>query len=285
MGVKGEFQNRDRDEGSDLSGIPLAGGLGELPEDLANERGDLDSYALKAAKQMSPDMASAARSRVDAAGTGLGSPKIDYSVRSVYDSRPINHREFNLWFQAVILDEPPATASLAIFRSSFFVPPGYVMVLRDVTILLQAFSTLLNYDGTLSIIVNGGIVDPINVEVGPRIVDAAPVQMDIPFRDGEKIDTFVYGDEGDSVGVNIQISGVGDFDFSVVDFIQVGFHGQFLLKTGVPAQFQAANEAGRARSAVTSSAADLSNIHSSDGVMATRRKKLPFPNVPLLRGK
>ncbi len=280
---KGEIQNRDRDEGSDLSGIPLAGGLGELPEDLSNERGDLDNYALRAAQQMSPDMASAERSRVDASGTGLGSPKIDYSVRSVYDSRPINHREFNLWFQAQINDEPPAVADLTIFRSTFFVPDGYVMVLRDVTILLQAFVNLLNYDGTLSIIVNGGIVDPINVIAGPVIADAQPVQTAIPFRDGEKVDTFVFGDEGDSVGLDIAISGAPGFTFETVDFIQVGFHGQFLLKTGVPAQFQAANEAGRARSAVTSNAGDLSNITSSDGVIARRRKKVPFPNVPILR--
>lgn len=97
---KGEFENRDRDEGPDLSGIPLAGGLGELPEDLANERGDLDTYATRAAGNMSPDMVSASRGKMDAGETGLGSPKIDYGVRSVYDSRPVNTREFNLWFAA-----------------------------------------------------------------------------------------------------------------------------------------------------------------------------------------
>lgn len=103
---KGEFENRDRDEAADLGAIPLAGGgLGELPETLSRERGDLDTYATRAAGNMSPDMVSANRGRMDAGVTGLGSPKIDYGVRSVYDSRPINTREFNLWFTVASL--PP----------------------------------------------------------------------------------------------------------------------------------------------------------------------------------
>lgn len=281
---KGEFQNRDRDESSDLAGIPLVGGLGELPEDLSNERGDLATYALKAAENMSPDMASAQRGRMDARDTGVGSPKIDYNVRSVYDSRPINHREFNLWFQGEITSEPPAVMTMPIFRSCFFVPSGYVMVLREVTFLVQPFSSLLNYDLSFSIIVNGGIVDPMQVETGPEIGDALPVQLAILARDGEATKTFVFGDEGDSVGVDVQIAGLPDFETTDATFIQVGYYGQFLLKTGVPAQFQAANEAGRARSAVTSSAADFRNIGSSEGVTAKRTRKVPFPNVPILRG-
>ena len=168
MGVKGEFQNRDRDEASDLSGIPLAGGLGELPEDLSDERGDLNTFALKAAENMSPDMASAQTSRVDAALTGVGSPKIDYSVRSIFDSRPINAREFNLWFSAEGDDAAPV--EIEVFRKCFFVPEGYVAVLRGVTILLGPAITppFANYDGLLRIATDGSVTDPPDVTSADR---------------------------------------------------------------------------------------------------------------------
>lgn len=280
-GTKGEFENRDRDEGSDLSGIPLAGSLGELPEDLSNERGDLNTYALRAAENMSPDMASAQRGRVDAAETGVGSPKIDYSVRSIYDSRPINSREFNLWFTAV--GDDASAVQIEVFRNCFIVPAGYVAVLRGVTILVgpPLIPDFTNYDGVLRIAVNGAIVDPPDVTVGPEFGAPASVlsQLEIPFQTNQEVETFVLADEAQTVGVFLDIGTASP----EADNLQVGFRGAFLLKTGVPAQFQAANEAGRARVAVTSSNADFRNIASAEGVTITKRKRVPFPNVPILR--
>jgi len=278
-GTKGEFENRDRDEGSDLSGIPLAGTLGELPEELANERGDLDSYALRAAENMAPDMASAQRGRVDARETGVGSPKIDYSVRSVYDSRPINSREFNLWFTAAADAGDP---EIGVFRKCFFVPAGYVAVLRGVTILVgpPLIPDFTNYDGTLRIAVNGAIEDPPDVIVGPEFgVSTNLTQLEIPFQSNQEIETFVLADEAQTVGVFLDIGTAS----TRADNLQVGFRGAFLLKTGVPAQFQAANEAGRARVAVTASQSDFRNIASSEGLTVTKRKRVPFAHVPILR--
>lgn len=279
-GTKGEFENRDRDEGSDLSGIPLAGSLGELPEDLSSERGDLDTYALRAAEQMAPDMASAQRGRVDAALTGVGSPRIDYSVRSIYDSRPINHKEFNLWFARVI-QEGGSEADFSWARRCFYVPAGYVCVLREFKAIIPPNATPVSYDGTVQFLVNGSVVDPTDVEEGPEVDGVSPSQVAIPIRDDEPVTTFIIADEGASVGVELTI--VNAIPSADTDFFRIGFYGQFLLKTGVPAQFQPANEAGRARTAVTSSAADFRNIASSEGVTVTKRKRVPFPNVPILR--
>lgn len=280
---KGEIQNRDRDETSDLSGIPLAGGgLGELPEDLSRERGDLDTYALRAAENMAPDMASAQRGRVDAGETGVGSPKIDYSVRSIFDSRPINAREFNLWFVTDLESEPPPDLDIGVFAKSFFVPAGYVACLRGVTILLTPalVPEFNNYDGLLAISVNGAIVDPPQVIVGPTVGNSVLTQINIPFQSNQEVETFVLADENSSVGVFLDIGTQGQaFDSANM---QVGFRGAFLLKTGVPGQFQAANEAGRARSAVVSTKNDLA-LTTGEGVTVRRRPRVPFPNVPILR--
>lgn len=277
---KGEIQNRDRDESQDLSGVPLAGGsrLGELPEDLANERGDMDTYALKAAEQMAPDMASAQRGRVDAALTGVGSPKIDYSVRSVFDSRPVNAIEFNLWF-GVEWPSAPDFADFSALVQSFYVPAGYVACLRRVDIVAEVDgNSMTPYDGTCEIMVNNAVMDPLQVPPGPVASNGSSASQEpgIVFLLPGSIDTFILADENLSVGVRLTFVDSGLLRPS----LRVGFHGSFLLKTGVPAQFQAANEAGRARSAVTASRADLS----SEGLMAKRRRKVPFPSVPLIHG-
>lgn len=282
MPKNGEFENRDRDEATDLSGVPLAG-MGELPEDLSDERGDLNTYQLRAAEQMAPDMASAQRGRVDAAETGVGSPRIDYSVRSIFDSRPINSREFNLWFVTDLESEPPPDLDITVFRKCFFVPAGYVACLRGVTILLtpDPVPEFNNYDGLLAVAVNGSKIDPPDVPLGPTIGNSVLTQIDIPFQSNQEVETFVLADENSTVGVFLNIGSQGQaFDSANM---QVGFRGAFLLKTGVPGQFQAANEAGRARSAITSSAADLTNIASGEGVVAKRRRRVPFANVPILR--
>lgn len=282
---KGEFENRDRDESSDFDGIPLAGGgLGELSEDLANERGDLATYSLRAAENMAPDMARAAAARIDAAETGLGSPSIDYTVRSIYDSRPSNHREFNLWFERIIGAHADPDSMLWA-RKCFFVPAGYVAVLRSATVIVKAAASLSNYDGLLEFLVNGATYDPMQVTVGPGVGPGAgvstPDQIMIPWRSNAPVSTFIIADENDSIGLNLSFA-PGITSPITQSELQIGFYGQFLLKTGVPAQFQPANEAGRAKTAVTSSRNDLA-IQSSDGIMAKSRRRIPFANVPILR--
>lgn len=279
MGAKGELQNRDRDEGSDLANVPLAG-MGELPEDLANERGDLNTYALKALSDVSPDMVSAAQGRADEKMTGLGSPTMDYTVRSVYDSRPPSGKDFNLWFRA---DQPVCgSQDFTGFARAWQVPAGYMAVVRGVRILMDPTSDPgIPYHGLFRLLVNGASLEPEQMIVGQGNANSVPVQLQgIPFRDGDDgISTFVIADEYQFVGVEFPFISTG---FNVNPY--VGFYGNFLLKTGRPAMFEPSNLAGVSRSANTVTKADLGDIATGDAVVSRRRKKVAFPNVPILRG-
>lgn len=277
---KGDFENRDRDEiGGSLGNIPLAGFLGELPEDLSNERGDLAGYALKASGNQSPDMQRAAIGRAAERLTGLGSPTMDYTVRSVYDSRPPSGKDFNLWFTTTT----PACGveDFSGFAQAWQVPNGYVAVIRRVKILLDPTASVgLPFHGTLRILINGASNDPDIMVVGSGNANSVPSQLTgIPFRDGDDgVETFVIADQNQMVGVDFPIYSPGT---GVQPF--VGFYGNFLLKTGRPAMFEPSNLAGVTRGAVTASPGDLGTIQSGEDVIARTRKRIPFPHVPLLR--
>jgi hypothetical protein len=289
---KGEFENRDRDESSDLRGIPLAG-LGELPEDISRERGDLRSYSLDTSKAQNPDMARASESRADARTTGLGSPAMDYTVRSVYDSRPTSGRDFNLWFQ-----NTPKTAEhgaefpgFSALRKCFSVPDGWVAVVRKVffrcTPTNVTPTNLFNYDARIALCINGAIVDPERVPIGPGSSTGDPVQIvGIPVNDQDVFETFQIADQNQFVGVDLT-GFPEEGSFTAFDVL-IGFYGQFLLKTGRPAMFEPANLAGRALTANTSSARDLAGIPSNPGpsgadLVRKTRRNVPFANVPILR--
>lgn len=171
---------------------------------------------------------------------------------------------------------------LTEFQRCFYVPQGYVAIVRSVTVLIMPPADMALNDGWLEILVNGAAVDPPDVEIagGGGLVDF--FQDTIPFRDGEPVETFVLADQGATIGVQLEVP--DDFPGVQASTIKVGFRGQFLLKTGVPAQFQAANEAGRARHAVTSGKNDLA-LSSGEGLTVRRRQKVAFPGVPILRGK
>lgn len=281
MARKGEFESRDRDESTDLSGIPLAG-LGELPEELSDERGDLRTYQTGYGGAGAADMVGAEVSRVDASGTGLGTPKIDFDVRSIYDSRPINSQEFNLWFTLDVTAEPPATISPVVLKRTFQVPQGRVCVLQEVTIYCPNMTPInAVFDGAVGITVDDAIVDPPDIETGPDTLDTTIVQENIIFRDGTPIRTFVIADQGQFVGLILELLAEGVVELTTFN-VAVGFRGQFLQKTGCTSNFQIANPAGRAQSAVTSSAADLRGPPDSSGMVVKRRRKVPFGNVPIV---
>lgn len=292
---KGEFENRDRDEATGLSGIPLAG-IGELPEDLADERGDRRTYNLDTSAADQPDLARAADARESAGRTGLGSPVLDYTVRSVYDSRPNSSRDFNQWYTSASSNPNHLENNFAGLRQCFFVPQGYVAVVRKLSFRMDPTTDMGSpngdnargawYDALVRLLVNGATVDPEVFESGPQGGASVPVRFaGIPMRDGDDVETWAIADEGFSIGV--QISGFQTGTGQTVanqPHINVGFYGNLLLKTGRPAMFEPANLAGRVPSAVTASARDLSGIPSGDNLVARqRRKNIPFANVPLLR--
>jgi hypothetical protein len=278
---KGEFQNRDRDESND-TGIPLLGDeLGELSEELADERGDLDTYSTHLGPPSHPDMQISAQDRSDAARTGLGSPTLDFTVRSIFDSRPTQAKEFNLWFGV----SWPCSSDFAdntALNQCFFVPAGYVACLRRVELVAEADPlSMLPYEGYLEVMADNAVRDPIDVPPGPVASNGSSADQvpGIMFTLPARVDTFVLIDEKLSVGARLTFAAAS----LQRPNLRVGFHGTFLLKTGVPAMFQAANEAGRARTAVTSSAADIGNIASGSDLVVRKRRRIPFAHVPLLR--
>ena len=269
---KGEFQNRDRDEVPGLGNIPLAGSLGELPTDLAEERGDLAAYSISGQGSQHPDMQRAGNNMRAERITGLGSPALDYTVRSIYDSRPTSANDFNLWFEGEDTETP---YDISIFERCFKVPLGYVAVLREVKFLVAPVLSITgNFDGTARILIDGTVRDPIDVVEATFVSPIA-----IPWRDGGTIETFLIADEGQFIGATVAlVDQTFDQDNRI---LQVGFYGNFLLKTGRPAMFEPANLAGRAKSAITSSVKDIGP--SGADLMVKRRRRKPFANVPILR--
>lgn len=294
---KGEFENRDRDEASDLGGIPLAGvKLGELPDDLARERGDLRTFSIDTGASQNPDLYKAREARDAARDTGLGSPVMDYTVRSVYDSRPNSARDFNQWYTSRSDNPNHNPNDFTGMRRCFTVPQGWVAVIRKVSFRMDPSTVMAGtpgdssrgawYDALIKLLVNGACVDPEVFTTDVGTATSLPTRLDgIPVRDGDDVETWAIADEGFSIGVDIdgyQISS-GGYTVSTQPRINIGFYGNLLLKTGRPAMFEPSNLAGRALSAITSTPRDLGGIPSGENLVARQRRRLPFANVPILR--
>jgi hypothetical protein len=217
MTGKGELENRDAEE------------LGDLSEDHGLERGDYKRYS-QVGSGLPADMQRNAVRRGAAAAANIGSPQFDFDVRSTYDSRPVWGRDFNEWFAFGEGPHDPAGAA-----KCFVVPTGFVCVLRRVAIRYSVFEYNELTPYSVGIARNGVIVSPEIVDSPSGLVGPSG---GIPLEANKPIDTFLIFDEGMTVGVI--------FTSMVNDEVQlaVGFYGNFLLKTNVPANFQIANPAG-----------------------------------------
>lgn len=287
---KGEFENRDRDESQDLSGVPLAGArnLGELPDDLARERGDLRTYSIDTSRAQNPDMSRAAVGRADARDTGLGSPVLDYTVRSVYDSRPNSGVDFNLWFN---LQSGEGIENYNQLMRAWLVPDGWVAVIRKVSFKSRVQSLIvdaLDAEAYVALIINGARVDPITVRIATQGSIRARQLPGIPMNNGDSFDTFQVADERSSIGAQLLDSGGSPINPPVDpdpdNYYAVGFYGNFLLKTGRPAMFEPSNLAsGNPRAASTTTPRDMGAIPSGENLVRSSRRKVPFANVPMIR--
>lgn len=253
--MKGEFENRDREE------------LGDLPETLGLERGELMRYG-GAPGRVPADMRNNAASRQGADAAPIGTPQLDFDVRSVYDSRPVQGRDFNQWYAFVGegVDEPGT-----FFAQAMRIPAGFVAVVRR--IMYQ--TTPVIYTGisqnVMVVTKNGAVIMP---EAWPVGVPAAGMTAtnSIPISNGESVDTFIIADENETVGIilNPGLNINGNLSYAV------GFYGNLLLKTGVPASMQVANYAGTKAPPRT-----VPNFHPSPEAR-TLRNKDPYKNVPLV---
>lgn len=284
--AKGELENRDDDE-LGLSSLP---GIGELSEELADERGELDSYSTRQlAGDVPADVQVGSAAVQQVARTGIGSPAIDFQVRSTFDSRPVNGRDFNIWVAAEKNSEiGHQDFDLTVFNRAWQVPRGLVAVLRAVTILQVPGNDLgTMFDGTVQILIDNVVKEPPTVRLGPSLGipggDTVLSQEPIPYHSGIPVETFLIADENLFVGVDINPTLLG-FQPDYNALLRIGFHGTFLQKTGVPAQFQIANKAGQAYAADTVAPSSLSAGGASGADFLVRRRKRvsPYQQIPLV---
>lgn len=266
--ANGEIENREAEE------------LGDLPEELGIERGELDSISARTVTgPQFPEMEAAQSARADLQRTGLGSPQLDFTVRSVFDSRPVNARDFNAWFHPNVGGEG-IPQGYNCLRQCFLTPPGYVTVVRKVTVMAPTQAENPQVAAFVKLLVDGAAVDPPEVVTGPVDVNFAE-RTGIPVNACDSFDTFTLVDEGHWIGLEISTENVPD-DGNVWSTMRVGFYGQFLLKTGVPPLFQAANPGGRAVSArtVPAGAAVGRQGLTPQVTLKRRRSSDPFHGVP-----
>lgn len=277
--AKGELQNRDAEE----LGVATLPGLGELSEGIAEERGDLDGYhTLRADSDgVPPDMQIQAADREQIAQTGIGSPNVDYGVRSTYDSRPLNGRDFNLWFTWDLLDEL-AENEPRVLQQIWQVPKGLVAVIRSFTILQLPGTSMGDlFDGTVGLLIDKAQVDPPSVRLGPVFLENALSAEMIPYYSGQPIQTFHVADENKFVGLRWSPQNLPEpVGVAQGAYTRFGFYGQFLPKTGVPAAMQVCNKTGAAFTADT--VMPPAGPSGADMVLKRRRKYDPYSCIPLV---
>lgn len=273
---RGELENRDAEE-TGAAGLPS---LGELDEEHAEERGELDSYSTRQLTSDVPaDMVVQATDAAQAKRTGIGSPKVDYDVRSIYDSRPLNGRDFNLWFTSVLTDEI-ATFNPLVLLNMWMVPQGLVAVIRGFTIIQDPGEDLGIFDGEVALLVDQAVKEPPTVLLGPLITNNLVEQTFLPYRSGEEIETFIVVDALQSVGLDWRPTDPAVVPGAEGQFVRFGFRGNFLQKTGVPANMQVCNKAGQAYTADTL-APDFGP--SGADFLKRRRKGVdPYSTIPLV---
>lgn len=178
-------------------------------------------------RQIAPDVGSQA-DRDAMARAPAGEPLADYTVRSVYDSRPINGYDFN-----IVASDAAAAAEVVLAHDLFFaVPDGYVAVLREISIWMETdadHKNTVNYarsDVQVEAFLNGATVNYVKTFTGEA--------TDLPIK------VFVIADENQLLGARVTLLANPSVDIHVY----ANLYGNFLLKTGRTAQFEVGNFAG-----------------------------------------
>jgi hypothetical protein len=162
-----------------------------------------------------------ATARADLARTPLGSPPVDYDVRSVYDVRPVAAFDFN-----VISSQSSSGPGSQLFVE-MIVPDGLVAVFRAADMWFEPIPPSIgalrsNYVYSLAL----------NRSDYPNNFGFMGIAID-----DEKF--FMLADEGNSIGFNFY----GLFNSTTA---YVRFRGTFQLKSEVPLPFEIANPTHRA---------------------------------------
>lgn len=195
--------------------------LSELTDDLAEERGELEAFSQEPIGDGRGEQTFLREADHAAALTPRGSPDADSMVRSVYDTRPINTRDFLI----PVLTVEPAAPGTTTF--DFTVPDGLVAFLRSFRYQLAPVPVL------------GGLG-------GFRVtltVDDAPVldYFDLPLGPVHDfyVPTFVIANSLQRIGARFQITGA--FTVAGTELL-FEFYGQFKQSDGRSATLQVGNQ-------------------------------------------
>jgi hypothetical protein len=149
--------------------------------------------------------------------TPLGEPRVEFDVRCVYDSRPLNGGDFNLSITAV-------DTSTTNWQATFVVPNGYRMVPRKWEVTFDNPPSGPNANSTATIQQNGANL-PYN---GPIIIGMGT---------SEPIETFFICEENTTFGImgnNANFTGGSNV-------VNVNVYGNLLAATDVALPFEVTN--------------------------------------------
>lgn len=195
-------------------------GLGELADDIAEERGDLEAFG-RDPVYGGGEQSYLRSSEIAARRAPSGDPDSDSTVRSVWDSRPPDTRDF-LVVSTVAEPAAPGTTVL-----DFEVPQGLIGFLRGFRFQLFAVPAVespLSFRTSLTV---DGVIVPDYNDMG-----LGPVQDDF-------VPTFVIANSLQRIGARFQIAAA----FVGLNLI-FEFYGQFKLSDGRPAKDQVGNSQG-----------------------------------------
>jgi len=191
-----------------------------LPDQLAsgNEFTDREQQFPADRSKTPGDIANAGRLTAQMIAAPPGEPPIDYDVRCVYDSRPINGYDFNVASFAAI-------GSTNSWSVNFEVPKGYVAVVRSARHFLDPLPSSLDSENDVlaTLLVN-------NIEIQNNNNIPVGVQSDTYLK------YFYVVDELNTFGLKLTPSSV-----PLNTNAWVTFYGNLISKTGRPIPFEIAN--------------------------------------------
>lgn len=239
---EGEFERRQE--------IEKDSGLGDLTDDISAERGELiqppgTTPMGVVPPGFPPDVSRQQEIREDVEKTGVtGTLSISASVRSTFDTRPINSRDW--WFTDTLTFLVPTLGTPGDFVTAiagFVVPQGYVAILRGFNFFLKEQASTFGED------VKDKILLSLLVENIPQ-----PQHEDLDF--GQNLDhigqmawTHILANERQLVQMRIKIDEEFLSDHYVTGGVKIItnvrapilLYGNLLLRTGVPIEMQQGN--------------------------------------------
>lgn len=167
-----------------------------------------------------------------------GEPPKAFDVRAVYDSRPVQGFDFNI-------TASDAVGERTTFVLGFEVPSGYVCVLRRLHHSSTPTPVIVGRsDIQVTLLVNNASV---------RYNQSIPVGVE----SDDIVECFVIADEFSQVQAQFDLTA----DVAAINFTMYAqFYGQFLLKTGIPYQFEVANPTNKVFAAPVITPRPLPNV-------------------------